>query len=209
MAVNLSKGGTVNLSKSEFDLSKVTIGLGWDVAKPGFMSGLLGKGGEEFDLDATAFLCHADGKVHNYGDKLKGGDVVFFNNLKHPSGCIELTGDNRTGAGAGDDEQIIANLNALPSQYAKVVFVVCIYQGMQKKQHFGKVTNAYIRAVDARGKEMVRTILSASPETHGMCSVVFAELNRDQNGWEFKSLMQPHQTDAFVHLLRDFYYPAQ
>lgn len=208
MAINLKKGQGVNLSKSEFDLSKVTIGLGWDIAKPGFMSGLLGKS-DEYDLDVIAFLCHADGKVHNYGDKLKGGDVVFFNSMQHPSGCIVLTGDNRTGEGDGDDEQMIANLNALPAQYAKVVFVVTIYQGIQKKQHFGKVTNAFIRAVDARGKEMVRTDLSASAETQGMCSVVFAELNRNANGWEFKSLMQPHQTDSFAHILQDFYLPPQ
>jgi len=208
MAINLKKGQGVNLSKSEFDLSKVTIGLGWDIAKPGFMSGLLGKS-SEYDLDVIAFLCHADGKVHNYGDKLKGGDVVFFNSMQHPSGCIVLTGDNRTGAGDGDDEQMIANLNALPPQYAKVVFVVSIYKGTENKQHFGKVTNAFIRAVDARGKEMVRSDLSASPETQGMCSVVFAELNRIATGWEFKSLMQPHQTDAFVHILRDFYLPPQ
>lgn len=208
MAINLKKGQGVNLSKSEYDLSKVTLGLGWDIAKKGFMAGLLGKE-EEFDLDAVAFLCHADGKVHYYGEKLKGGDVVFFNSMQHPSGCMVLTGDNRTGAGDGDDEQIIANLNALPAQFAKVVFLVSIYQGEQKKQHFGKVANAYIRAVDARGKEMARCDLSASPETQNMCTVVFAELNRTSTGWEFKSVMQPHRTDAFVHVLRDHYLPPQ
>ena len=207
MAINLKKGQGVNLSKSEFDLSKVTIGLGWDIAKAGgFLGGLL-KSQKDYDLDAIAFLCHADGKVHDLGDKLVGSDVVFYNNQRHSSGCITLTGDNRTGAGDGDDEQIIANLDALPAKYHKVVFVVSIYQGSQNHQHFGKVENAFIRAVDARGKEMARADLSASPETNEMCSTVFAELNRNANGWEFKALLQPHKTDAFVHILRDFYVP--
>ncbi len=208
MAINLKKGQGVNLSKSEYDLSRVTIGLGWDIAKPGMLSGLLEKS-QDYDLDAVAFLCRADGKVHNFGQKLVGGDVVFYNSLKHPSGQIWLTGDNRTGAGDGDDEQIIVNLNQLPAEYAKVVFVVSIYEGEKKGQHFGKVQNAFIRAVDARGKEMVRTDLTASPETQGMFSMVFAELNRAGSGWEFKSLLQPHRTDAFVHILRDFYYPGK
>lgn len=208
MAINLKKGQGINLSKSEYDLSKVTIGLGWDIAKPGFLGGLLG-GGKDYDLDAIAFLCRADGKVHDFGKDLLGGDVIFYNSQQHKSGQIWLTGDNRTGAGDGDDEQIIANLDALPQEIAKVVFVVSIYEGQKKGQHFGKVENAFIRAVDARGKEMVRTDLSASPETQGMCSMIFAELNRAGNTWEFKSLLQPQKTDAFVHVLRDHYFPQQ
>ena len=93
----------------------------------------------------------------------------------------------------------------MPAHIAKVVFVASIYQGMQKKQHFGKVQNAFIRAVDARGKEMVRTDLSASPETQNVCSIVFAELNRNASGWEFKSLLRPERTDSFVAILRDYY----
>lgn len=210
MAINLKKGQGIDLRKSENDLSKVTIGLGWDIAKPkGVLGGLFKKSEPDYDLDAIAFLCGADGKVHSFGDKLVGGDVVFFNSQRHPSGHIWLTGDNRTGAGDGDDEQIIANLNALDERYKKIVFVVSIYQGQQNSQHFGKVENAFIRAVDARGKEMVRADLSASPETQGMCSMVFAELNRNATGWEFKALLQPHRTDAFVHILRDHYFPAQ
>lgn len=210
MAINLKKGQGIDLRKSENDLSKVTIGLGWDIAKPkGVLGRLFKKSEPDYDLDAIAFLCGADGKVHSIGDKLVGGDVVFFNSQRHPSGHIWLTGDNRTGAGDGDDEQIIANLNALDDRYKKIVFVVSIYQGQQNSQHFGKVENAFIRAVDARGKEMVRADLSASPETQGMCSMVFAELNRNATGWEFKALLQPHRTDDFVHILRDHYYSAQ
>ena len=211
MAISLKKGQGISLSKSEFDLSKVTIGLGWDVASSGggFLKSLFGGGQEEYDLDAIAFLCHADGKVHRFGDKLVGGDVVFFNSQRHPSGKIWLTGDNRTGAGDGDDEQIVVLLDSMPAEIAKIVFLACIYQGQQKQQHFGKVENAFIRAVDARGREMARTDLSASPETQNMCSIVFAELNRTAAGWEFKSLLRPERTDNFAMILRDYYAPTQ
>ena len=206
MAISLKKGQGISLSKSEFDLSKITIGLGWDIASSGgFLKSIFGGGEEEYDLDAIAFLCHADGKVHDFGTKLVGGDVVFFNSQRHPSGKLWLTGDNRTGAGDGDDEQIIVLLDSMPAHIAKLVVVASIYQGMQKKQHFGKVQNAFIRAVDARGKEMVRTDLSASPETQNVCSIVFAELNRNASGWEFKSLLRPERTDSFVAILRDYY----
>lgn len=206
MAISLKKGQGISLSKSEFDLSKITIGLGWDIASSGgFLKSIFGGGEEEYDLDAIAFLCHEDGKVHDFGTKLVGGDVVFFNNQRHPSGKLWLTGDNRTGAGDGDDEQIIVLLDSMPAHIAKIVFVASIYQGLQKKQHFGKVQNAFIRAVDARGREMARTDLSASPETQNVCSIVFAELNRSAAGWEFKSLLRPERTDSFVAILRDYY----
>ena len=210
MAINLKKGQGISLSKSEFDLAKVTIGLGWDIASSGgFLKNIFGGKEEEYDLDAIAFLCHADGKVHSFGDKLMGGDVVFFNSQRHPSGNIWLTGDNRTGAGDGDDEQIVVLLDSMPAEVAKIVFLACIYQGQQKQQHFGKVENAFIRAVDARGREMARTDLSASPETQNMCSIVFAELNRTAAGWEFKSLLRPERTDNFAMILRDYYAPTQ
>ena len=208
MSINLKKGQGINLSKNQFDLSSVTLGLGWDIAEPstGFLSSFFAKAPEEYDLDAIAFLCAVDGKVKNFGDEmLVGGDVIFFNNLRHPSGQIWLTGDNRNGAGEGDDEQIIVQLNTLPPQYEKIVFVVAIYQGIQKGQHFGNVKNAFIRAVDARGVEMAHVDLSASRETQNMHSLVFAELQRGANGWDFKALVQPHQTDGFYQILRESY----
>ena len=106
-----------------------------------------------------AFLLDANGKVVNLGPQqdLIKGDVIFFNSQKHPSGHIWLTGDNRTGAGDGDDEQIIVKLNSLSEQYQRIIFVVSIYQGAQRGQHFGLVKNAYIRAVDGKGKELCRS----------------------------------------------------
>ena len=115
MAVSLKKGHGVSLKKNENDLSMVTIGLGWDIqeTKKGFLGGMFGAKDAEYDLDVVAFLCGADGKVENLGRDSSGnatlvnGDIIFFNNMRHSSGQIWLTGDNRTGAGDGDDEQII------------------------------------------------------------------------------------------------------
>jgi tellurium resistance protein TerD len=226
MAINLVKGQTIDLRKNEqgdnFDLSKVTIGLGWDVRQKK-SGGLLGKlfGGakeEEFDLDAIAFLLDDKGKVANLGRTVQAtngrqiglyeGDVIFFNSMKHPSGHIWLTGDNRTGAGDGDDEQIIVKLDALDNKYQKILFVVSIYQGRQNNQHFSMVENAFIRAVDSRGKEITRYSLSGDATLNGMCSMVFAEAYRKDGGWKFRALGEPHQTDSFAEILKNYVYSA-
>ncbi|MBC8151949.1 MAG: TerD family protein [Bacteroidetes bacterium] len=209
MAINLQKGQTINLEKSQYDLSTVTIGLGWDIKKSGggggLLGGLLGGGSKEYDLDAMAFLLDANDKVASVGnDKLQGGDVIFFNNKTHPTGQIWSTGDNRTGAGDGDDEQIVVKLNTLDPRYNKIVFVVAIYEGQKNKQHFGMVENAYIRAIDAKGLEMTRFSLSADATYNGMCSMVFAEVYRKDANWKFRALGNPHQTDMFVQLLQSY-----
>lgn len=212
MAVRLSKGQGVSLSKDENDLSQVTIGLGWDVPeqKSGFLSGLFGKKEEEYDLDVVAFLCNANGYVANLGQVSNkgpvGGDVIFFNSLLHPSGHIHLTGDNRTGSGDGDDEQIIANLNALPDRYQKIVFVVQIYQGTARGQSFGKVRSAYIHATDRKGKQMARYELSNDATYASARSMIFAELDREPSGWKLKAIGEPFETDSFGHILRQRYY---
>jgi stress response protein SCP2 len=202
--VRLSKGQGVSLRKDENDLSQVRIGLGWDVPdqRGGLLGGLFGKKKEEYDLDVVAFLCNGNGHVANLGNVSNkgpvGGDVIFFNSLKHPSGHIYLTGDNRTGSGEGDDEQIIANLNALPDQYQKIVFVVQIYQGAQRSQSFGKVKSAYIRATDRNGKEMARYDLSSDATYANARSMIFAELDREASGWKLKAVGEPFETDSFV-----------
>jgi len=214
MAVSLKKGQGVSLRKEEFDLSSVTIGLGWDVApeKKGIVGSIFGKKKEEedYDLDAIAFLLGKDGKVHDVGldaqqkVTLNHSDVIFYNNLKHPSGAIWLTGDNRTGAGDGDDEQIIVCLNELHPRYESIVFVVAIYQGKQKAQNFGKVENAFIRAVDARGKEICRYTISGNASFSPYCSMTFATVSRATGGWEFLAIGTPHETDRFVDVLRNY-----
>ncbi len=210
MAVSLQKGQGVSLKKQDSDLSQVTVGLGWDIAqKGGFFSGLFGKSSADYDLDVVAFLCNADGKVVELGRDasgqvtLKHSDVIFFNNLRHPSGHIWLTGDNRTGAGDGDDEQIIVQLNDLPARYTAIRFVVQIYEGRKNGQSFGQVTNAFIRAVDRSGRELVRFDLSGQAYQTA-CSLWFAELVRESGGWQFRAVGQPSESDNFVDWLKQW-----
>ncbi len=209
MAINLTKGQTIDLRKNDrgedvYDLSQVTIGLGWDVkeTKPGFLGKLFGGKEEDYDLDAVAFLLDENGKVQNLGTDLRNGDIIFFNSLKHPSGQIWLTGDNRTGEGEGDDEQIIVRLNTLPERYQKIIFLVTIYQGRQKGQHFGKVENAFIRAVDAKGKEIAKFSLSVNEALNGKCSMIFSEVYRHNGNWKFRAIGEEKDTDSIVDLLK-------
>ncbi|MBW8686515.1 TerD family protein [Chitinophaga rhizophila] len=222
MAINLVKGQTIDLRKNDkgesFDLSTVTIGLGWDLRKKsgGFFGKLLGGKEEEFDLDAIAFLLDKNGKVADLGKtvqtndgrnlSLYQGDVIFFNSQRHPSGNIWLTGDNRTGAGDGDDEQIIVKLDSLDAKYEKILFIVSIYQGRQRNQHFGGIENAFIRAVDNKGKEIVKFNLSGDASYTNMCSMVFAEVYRKDGTWKFRALGDPQPADSFVEILRNYVY---
>ncbi|WP_328398361.1 TerD family protein [Streptomyces sp. NBC_00390] len=174
MGVSLSKGGNVSLSKEAPGLTAVTVGLGWDVRTTT---------GTDFDLDASALLTNAEGKVA--GD----GNFVFFNNLKSPDGSVEHTGDNITGEGEGDDEQIKVNLAAVPADVDKIVFPVSIYDGETRQQSFGQVRNAFIRVVNqAGGSELARYDLSedASTET----AMVFGELYRSGAEWKFRAVGQ-------------------
>lgn len=212
MSVSLRKGQSVSLRKNEHDLSSVTIGLGWDIneEKKGLLGGLFGKKEPEYDLDVIAFLCNAQGKVADLGDvengrpSLVNGDIIFFNSLRHKSGHIWLTGDNRTGAGDGDDEQIIAQLNSLDPKYEKIVFIVQIYNGQELKQHFGKVQNAFIRAVDAKNVEMARFDLSGGAAFDGQRSMLFAELVRESTGWKLNAIGEPSESDSFVPHLKNY-----
>jgi stress response protein SCP2 len=206
MAVRLTKGQGISLKKTEHDLSMVTIGLGWDISDGGASV----RSGEDYDLDVVAFLCGPDGKVRDLGRDATGkatlndSDVVFFNNLRHRSGCIWLTGDSRAGGGGGDDEQIIARLNDLPAGYAAVVFVVQIYEGRKRGQSFGQVRNAYIRAVDARGVEMLRFDLSGGAGYEDQRSMLFAELVREAGGWRFRAIGDTSGSDTLVEWLKRY-----
>ncbi len=162
MGVSLNKGGNVSLSKEAPGLTAVIVGLGWD---PRTTSGA------DFDLDASALMCNASGKI------LSDGHFVFFNNLTSPDGSVEHSGDNLTGGGDGDDEQIKINLAGIPAECDKVVFPVSIYEAESRGQNFGQVRNAFIRIVNqSGGTEITRYDLSedASSET----AMVFGELYR-------------------------------
>ncbi len=209
MAINLQKGQTINLRKEEHDLSRVTIGLGWDLRplqKPGLFSGIFGaKPSEDFDLDAVAILLNENDKIIHVGNqKLANGDVVFFNNLRHRSGYIWHTGDNRTGQGDGDDEQIIVNLEKLYNEFHKIVFLVSIYLGQEKKQYFDQLQNAYIRAVDAKGKEILRFNLDQEDEYKQKCTLLFGEVYRREGGWKFRALGQAFPYDNILNVVQQY-----
>lgn len=173
MAVSLSKGQKVDLTKGNPGLSKIIVGLGWDTNKY--------DGGADFDLDAAAFLLAANGKVAS------DSDFIFYGNLKHSSGGVEHMGDNLTGEGDGDDEQIKVNLAAVPASVDKIGFTVTIYEAESRKQNFGQVSNAYIRIVDETSNaELIRYDLGEdfSVET----AVVVGELYRNNGEWKFNAI---------------------
>ena len=173
MAISLRKGQKVDLTKGNPNLKKVLIGLGWDVKRY--------DGGFDFDLDAAAFLLNATGKVNS------DDDFVFYNNLKHVSGSVEHMGDNLTGAGEGDDEEIKIDLEKVPANVEKIDFTVTIYDADARSQTFGQVENAYIRVVNAEtNEELVRFDLGEdfSVET----AVVVGEIYRNKGEWKFNAI---------------------
>jgi len=208
MAINLSKGQTINLRKEENDLSKIVVGLGWKIRQKGGIMGMFGVKGEDYDLDAIAFLLDCNDKIANIGGQgLVGSDVIFYSNLRHSSGLVYHSGDNRIGgSGDTDDEQIVVMLSSLPETFGRILFIVSIYQGLSKKQHFGMVENAYIRAVDAAGKEMVRYPLSNDSSYQGKCTMVFGDVHREGSGWKFRAIGDAYPGDAFVEVARQHLY---
>jgi tellurium resistance protein TerD len=174
VGVSLSKGGNVSLTKAAPGLTAVTVGLGWDVRTTT---------GTDFDLDASAIVIDGGGKV------LSDQHFVFFNNLKSPDGSVEHTGDNLTGEGEGDDEQVKVNLATVPAEAQRVVFAVSIYDADSRGQNFGQVRNAFIRVVNqGDNNELARYDLSeeASTET----AMVFGELYRNGDEWKFRAVGQ-------------------
>jgi len=176
VVVNLGKSGNVSLTKvaGSAGLRAVTVGLGWDVRT---------STGVDFDLDASALLCNASGKVAS------DAHFVFFNNLTSPDGSVEHTGDNLTGEGEGDDEAIKVNLETVPQEITTIVFPVSIYEADSRGQNFGQVRNAFIRVVNQAGEtELARFDLSedASSET----AMVFGELYRHSGEWKFRAVGQ-------------------
>ncbi len=187
MSVNLTKGGNISLTKAAPGLSAVVVGLGWDARTTD---------GKAFDLDASAIVCNADGKV--ISDK----HFIFYNNLTSPEGAVQHSGDNLTGEGGGDDEQVKVNLSGLPPEAARVVFPVSIYEGGNAGQTFGQVRNAFIRVVNQGDTaELARYDLSedASTET----AMVFGELYRNNDEWKFRAVGQGYSA-GLAGIARDF-----
>lgn len=196
MSVNLQKGQKVDLTKGNSSLKWIRIGLGWDEAQK--QSPLLQKHEEyDFDCDATAFLIDQSGVI------AKKEDIVYFGNLRHISGCVSHQGDNLTGSGDGDDEQILVNLRDMPEKYQKVVFVVNIYKAKERNQHFGMIENAFIRLVDAEtNKELC--IYNLSENYDGMTAMVFGEVYRRNGEWKFNAIGQPTRDNTITELAHRF-----
>ena len=178
MPINLTKGQKVDLTKGNPGLTKIMVGLGWDINAY--------DSGAAFDLDASAFLLGDDGKCPTEKE------FIFYGNLTHASEAVQHMGDNLTGAGEGDDEQIRVDLSAVPAGISKVAFTVTIYEAEQRHQNFGQVSNAFIRIYNEdSGEELLRYDLGEdfSIET----AVVFGELYKNGNEWKFNAIGSGYQ----------------
>ena len=185
--ISLKKGEKVSLKKEDGkELHKVIVGLGWDMAKVG----------TSIDCDASAFLCK-NGKLGRSSD-----DVVCYTNLTHKSGAVRHKGDNLTGAGSGDDEQIFVDLDQLPPEYDRIVFVVNIFLAKISRQHFGMVKNCFIRICDGKGKEMWRYNLSENYDK--MTAMIFGEVQKENGTWMFHAIGEGTKDGSITALRRRF-----
>lgn len=204
MSINLSKGQKINLSKESAGLSQIMVGLGWDEVQQstGFLGTLFGSKPEDIDCDAFAIMLGYDGKLLHHTNDLKEC-TVFFNNLSDPYRSIVHQGDNLTGAGEGDDEQIFVDLNRVPSDVGAIVFAVNIYEAFKKNQHFGMLRNAFIRVVDhQRGRELCRFDLNDN--YNNMTALVAGTIVRGDNGWEFVTDGQAARLESLVDVVAAF-----
>lgn len=174
MAISLNKGGNLSLSKTDPSLTHVLIGLGWDARATD---------GVDFDLDASAFLLSSNDKVRSEQD------FIFYNQTRSPEGSVEHTGDNRTGAGDGDDESVKIDLSKVPADVQKIAITVTIHEGQNRGQNFGQVQNAFIRVVnDQSNVEIVRFDLNEDYSTE--TAMIFGELYRHNGEWKFRAVGQ-------------------
>lgn len=174
MAISLSKGGNLSLTKTDPSLSKILIGLGWDERSTD---------GNAFDLDASAFLLNSSGKVRS------DADFIFYNQLRSAEGSVEHTGDNRSGQGDGDDEVIKVDLSRVPADVDKIVMTVTIHDADARRQNFGQVANAFIRVInEVTNQEVVRFDLAEDYSTE--TAMIFGELYRHSGEWKFRAVGQ-------------------
>ncbi len=194
MSISLQKGQKVSLTKDNAGLSKVIIGLGWDEVKQ--KTGFFAPKPQAIDCDASAIM------LQN-GHFVNKADLVYFGNLRHQSGTVMHMGDNLTGAGDGDDEQIVVDLSLIPQHYDRIVLVVNIYQALQRGQHFGLIQNAFIRLVDGRNNmEMCRYNLSENYQ--GMTAMIFGEVYRNNGEWKFNAIGQGTSDPGLGELVNRF-----
>lgn len=179
MAVSLKKGGRVNLSK-DFGLESAMLGLGWDTNRY--------QGSDDFDLDLVIFMCGADKKCHDEKN------FVYYHNLTDPSGAVIHSGDNRTGAGDGDDESAKIDFSKMPANVQHIVVAVTIYDAKSRNQNFGLVDNAYIRIVDEKsGEEKIRYDLTEDYSTQ--TSLVFVEIYNKNGEWRMNAVGEGYEKE--------------
>ena len=208
MSINLQKGQKIDLTKGGGGLSRIMVGLGWDEAQPapqqsGGFFGLFKSQPQtqDIDCDASAILLNANGKL--YGTEANDC-VVYFGNLTHSSGAIVHQGDNLTGAGDGDDEQIMVDLTRVPQDVFKIVFVVNIYDANVRGQHFGMIQNAFIRLVNlSNNSEICRFNLSEN--YYGMTGMVVGEIYRYNGEWKFNAIGLPVQDASRLQSLLNLF----
>lgn len=184
MSINLSKGDKIDLKKSNPGLSNILVGLGWDPVQQsggGFFKSLFGGGQADIDCDASVFMLNQEGKLSGIKD------LIYFGNLKSACKSVLHTGDNLTGEGTGDDEQILVNLDKVPSNIHKLLFVVNIYNCVYRKQHFGMIENAYIRVEDQGNKKEIAKY-NLSDNYSEKTTLIVGAIYRKDGSWQFKAI---------------------
>ena len=200
MSINLQKGQKIDLTKGGSGLKHVMVGLGWDEAQPidsggGFFNRMFSSKPYNIDCDASAIICNNDGRYI---------DCVYYHNLQLSDGSIIHQGDNLTGAGDGDDEQIVVDLGKVSASVGKIVFVVNIYGAASRKQHFGMIQNAFIRLIDMdKNSEICRYNLSDN--YYGMEGLIVGEIYRYNGEWKFNAIGQPVQHASYVADIQAMY----
>ncbi|MBU6346770.1 MAG: tellurium resistance TerZ family protein [Cyanobacteria bacterium REEB494] len=196
MAINLQKGQRISLSKEAPGLKKIICGLGWDVVEQNQGSMFDRVFRQNYDLDASVICLDSNGKITDISN------IIYFGNLKHGSGSITHLGDNLTGEGDGDDEQIIVNLPLVPTQISKLIFTVNIYRCVGRKQDFSQIKNAFVRLVNmSDNKELARYNLSGT-EYKGMTGMIMAELYRHKEEWKLAAIGNGVNVNGLEEIVR-------
>jgi len=202
MSISLKKGQKISLSKEAAGMSRMMVGLGWDPREAGgggkgILGSLFGAKQADVDCDASVFMLDENSKMH------KKGNLVYYGRLVSNCGSIKHMGDNLTGDGAGDDEQIMVDLQKIPGDVHKLVFVVNIYDCLNRKQHFGMIQNAFIRIVDlTSNKEILKYNLS--DQYMGSTAVIVGEIYRHDNEWKFGAIGEGTNDASLSELARRY-----
>lgn len=199
MGINLQKGQKISLTKENSGLDRVMVGLGWDPVeqKKGLLGGLFGGADADIDCDASLFMLDANDKMSNKKN------IVYYGHLMSDCGSVKHMGDNLTGAGDGDDEQIMVNLKQVPENVNKLLFVVNIYNATKRNQHFGMIKNAFIRIVDmSNDTEILK--FNLSEQYSGKTALIAGEIYRSNGEWKFGAIGEGTNDDSLSTLVRKY-----